>query len=222
MPDIDAFHQEQHVLGDVGGMVRDPLQAPGNPDQIEGLGDVPRILFHKADQLVVGGCAETVYGIIGSEDAAGHIGIVRHESVEALTNHGLDQGRHMADIHHGRNYRFREQGDGSLRDAHGKIAHAFEIGIDFERRNHQAQVGCQGLLGSQQIDRKLVDFHLQSIDARLIVEDLLRRAAVLLGDRGHAALNGRFHQRAHFQQLAFQLFQFLFEVAHDFGSRLHR
>src|SRR5436190_24051206 len=73
MPDVDAFHQEQHILGDVGGMVSDTLQAPGNPDQIESLWDIMRILFHEADQFVVGGGTETVDCVVGSQYAASHV-----------------------------------------------------------------------------------------------------------------------------------------------------
>ena len=85
----------------------------------------------------------------------------------------------------------------------GQIAHALQIGVDFERGDNQAQVGCHYLLGRQQVDGELVDFHLEFVDARFVPKDLLRGAPILLGDRGDAPLNGRFHQRAHFQQLAF-------------------
>ena len=42
-----------------------------------------------------------------------------------------------------------------------KIAHALQVGIDLERGDDQAQIGRHGLLGRQQGDGELVDFHLE-------------------------------------------------------------
>ena len=84
----------------------------------------------------------------------------------------------------------------------------------FRGGDNQPQVGGHGLLQSQQVDGELVDFDLDRVDAGFGAEDFFGGIAVLLRDRADAALNGGFHQRAHLEQLGFELFQFFDEVAH--------
>ena len=95
---------------------------------------------------------------------------------------------------------------GALGDVDGKIAHAFEIGIDFERRDDQPEIGRHGLLQGEQVDGELVDLDFDFVDARLVAKHFLGGAAVFVNHGADAALDGRFDQRAHLQQLGLQLF----------------
>ena len=43
MTDVSAFHDEDHVFGDVRGMVADALEVPGDENQLDSGLDRPRI-----------------------------------------------------------------------------------------------------------------------------------------------------------------------------------
>ena len=77
----------------------------------------------------------------------------------------------------------------------------------------QPQIGGHGLLQGEQADGELVDLDLDLVDARLVAENILGRVLVLLHHRADAALDGRFHQRAHLQQLGLKLIQFFYKMA---------
>jgi hypothetical protein len=47
MPHVDSLDHEQRVFRDVGRMVGNPLQMPGNQDEIDGLGYHGRVFLHK-------------------------------------------------------------------------------------------------------------------------------------------------------------------------------
>ena len=91
-------------------------------------------------------------------------------------------------------------------NAHRQVAHAFQVGVDLERGDDQAQVGRHGLLQGQQVDGELVDLDLDGVDARFRAENFFGGGAVLLRDGADAALDGGLDDRAHLEQLGFQLF----------------
>ena len=93
-----------------------------------------------------------------------------------------------------------------LGDVHREVAHALQVGIDLQRGDDQAQVGRHGLLQGEQVDGELVDLDLDRVDARFVAKYFFGGAAVLLNHGADAALDGRFDQRAHLQQLGLQLF----------------
>jgi len=75
----------------------------------------------------------------------------------------------------------------------------------FSARDDQPEVGSHGLVQGKKVDGELVDLQFNRIDARLIAKHFLGRAAVFLRDRADTALDRRFHQRTHFQQLGLEL-----------------
>src|ERR1700689_2669648 len=100
MPDVDPFHQEQHVFGDVGGVVGNALQVTDHHHQVESLLNVAGILLHEAGELVVAGGAQAVDGVVGGEHAARKVRVAMHESIQRLPHHGLHQTRNVRDIDH--------------------------------------------------------------------------------------------------------------------------
>ena len=53
MPDVHAFHHEEGILGDVGGMVGDALQVPRDENEIDRLRNHGGIALHERNQLGV-------------------------------------------------------------------------------------------------------------------------------------------------------------------------
>ena len=103
----------------------------------------------------------------------------------------------------------------TLGDADRQVPHAFEVGVDLEGRNNQPQVGRHGLLKGKQVNGELVDLDFDGVNARFCAENLFGGVAVLLRDRADTALDGGLDDRAHFEQLGLQLFQFFDKVAQD-------
>src|SRR5579862_4462491 len=223
---IHALDQKQNILGNIGGMIRDPFQVPRNRDQVQRLWDVLRIAFHEAYQLVVARGAEAIHGVVRCEHAASQIVIAIYERIQTLTHHRLDQRRHVTNVYHWFNHRFRKQRNRPLRDADRQIAHPLQIGVDLQRRDDESQIRRHGLLGRQQIDGELIDLDLDRIDALLVLKDLLGGATVLLRNCGDAALYRSLDQRSHLQELAVELIQLFHEMTYSFdfhaGCWTHR
>ena len=74
-----------------------------------------------------------------------------------------------------------------------------------------------GCCSASRLMAELVDLDLDRVDARFVAENFIRRAAVFVNHRADAALDSRFDERAHLQQLGFQLFQF-FDKMRMFSS----
>jgi hypothetical protein len=55
MADIDPLHKEHHVLGNIRGMIRKPLQCARDGQQIESRIDISWILLHEGHQPVIPG-----------------------------------------------------------------------------------------------------------------------------------------------------------------------
>src|SRR6185437_8443578 len=127
--DVDAFHQEQHVFGDVGGVIGDALQVADHYHQIKSLLNVAGVLLHETSELVVAGGAQAIDGVIGSEHAAGEIGIAVDKSIERLAHHGLHQTRNVGNVDHGRDNGTFHQRERSLTYAHGEVSHTLQVGV---------------------------------------------------------------------------------------------
>src|ERR1039457_3695719 len=95
--DVDALHEEDHVFGDVGGVVADALQVAGHEDQVDGGWNDGGIPLHDGQELGVNGVAQVVYLVVGEEHAASHFGIAVDEGVQAFQQHGLHQRGHLVD-----------------------------------------------------------------------------------------------------------------------------
>src|ERR1700684_4084742 len=140
MPDVDPLHQKQYVLGDIGGVVGNALQVADHHHQVESLVNVGGVLFHEAGELVVAGGTEGIDGVIGGEHAPRQVRVAMDESIQRLTHHGLDQAGDVRDIDHGRDDGAFHQGQRAFGDADRQVTHAFEVGVDLERGDDQAQV----------------------------------------------------------------------------------
>jgi len=66
MADIDSLHIKEHVFGDVGRMICNPLQIADHRHQTDSVLYISGRLFHKTDQFMKRRVAEVIDGIIGS------------------------------------------------------------------------------------------------------------------------------------------------------------
>ena len=59
MPHVHTLHEEQNVLGDVGGVVGDALQIARHRKQRQSFLNIVRVLLHVTHQLVIARRAKT-------------------------------------------------------------------------------------------------------------------------------------------------------------------
>ena len=94
-----------------------------------------------------------------------------------------------------------EQRDGTLRDVHGQIAHAFQIAVDLDGGGEKAQIARHGLMQGQQPGGEFVDLDIELVDALFGLPDVDHQGVVALDQRADAVVDGGLDQTAHFQDL---------------------
>ena len=97
-----------------------------------------------------------------------------------------------------------------MRDADREIAHALQIVIDFDGGGHQTQISRERSLQGEKADGHVINFDFELVDAGFIFDNLLGQLLIFIDNALYAAINGAFNQRAHFKELALELFEFLF------------
>ena len=98
----------------------------------------------------------------------------------------------------------------------GEVAHALDVGAHVHRRDDHAQVGCDGLLASEQVDGEVVDLPAQRVDVVVGGDDALGDGAIALEQGGGGALESGGHHRRHRDELVGDLVEILVEcVAHS-------
>jgi hypothetical protein len=138
---------------------------------------------------------------VREQDGQGQIGITVDEGVEALQQHGLHQRSHFRDVCHGLHQRVIHEGEGAFGYVHREIADAFQVGIDLQRGCQETKVACHRLAQGQEAGGQAVDLHFHAVDARLIANHILGKFPVLFQEGTHRAVNSRFHEAAHLEQL---------------------
>ena len=98
VPDVDALHQEQHILGDVGGVVGDALQVVGDEHQVHGARNGGALFLHEGHQFLVNRVAQAIHLVIRQQDAAGQIFVALDQRIQALAHHVFGQAGHLRNV----------------------------------------------------------------------------------------------------------------------------
>ena len=118
--------------------------------------------------------------VVGFEDVPGEFSVAFDKRPQRVTDHGPDFGRHGRNI----DWQFRggklDHVQHALRDIDRLVAHALEVGVNFQDRENEPQVDGHRLLHGQKIDGKLVHFALSAVDGVLVVEHALAQSGVAL------------------------------------------
>src|SRR3990172_10018222 len=81
---LDHIHD---VLGDIGGVVCDPLQVPRHGKQVGGALDGFRIPLHHPPDHIDDLAVVVVHYIVLGADPAGGVSVAGHESSQTFANH---------------------------------------------------------------------------------------------------------------------------------------
>src|SRR5271157_4749359 len=162
--DVNAFDQEENILGDIGGMVGKPFQVARHKHEVDSLTDRLGVAFHVTDQLLVNRAAQLVDGVVRNQHGAGKLRVAFHKSIQAFANHCLHAAGHGRNINEGLDQGLVHQGKCTLDDVDRQISHPLEVVVDLNGGGEKAQVGGHGLLESQQLGSEIVDLDLHAID----------------------------------------------------------
>ena len=98
--------------------------------------------------------------------------------------------------------------DGATGDLGSLVADALQVDHRLGDADDQAQVGGRGLTASEDAQAFLVDAALHDVDLVVDGAHLARQPGIGIDHRAHGVADLLFHQTAHGQQVAADLFQF--------------
>ena len=136
-----AGHEIKDGLGDVGGVVADPLEVLGAEQQMRAEGDVARILHHVGQQIAEHRILERVEFDVALPDRAGALDVALGVGVEHVLQQFGGDVVHMLEADDLRAAaRLAADLERTLGDVLGEIADAFEIAGDADRADDLAQI----------------------------------------------------------------------------------
>ena len=98
MANVSRFDDEDHVFGDVGGVIADPFELAGNEDEIDAGLDDALIAEHISQQLAKNLIFQRVQPVILPEHVLRQAGVHRHECVERLAQRLQRQDAHAGNV----------------------------------------------------------------------------------------------------------------------------
>ena len=197
MADVGAPDPEDHVFGDVGGVVGGALEVAGDDDGAEGLAAEDGVLLHDGDEFGLDGAVEVVDLVVEFEDRLGQLGVGFEQRLDGAAHHDADLFAHVGDVDRKRDGREVAQAFGALGDVVCLVADALEVAVDFDDGEDEAEVDGHGLLLGEEVVGHLVDVALGGVDGGLDLPYVGAEAHVagevgfegelerLLGEGGH-------------------------------------
>ena len=170
------------------------------------------LLFHDAGQRLIGRAVHVVHGVVHGEHGARQLGIRIDKRLQALAHHLGGHRRHARNVD-------RQFGGGhlvhaahALADGIGRIAHQFQIRVDLDDAQDEAQIAGHGLLHRQQVQRRLVDLPLQPVDGDLRTAHQIADRQIVHPIRLGGALDALLGEAGHHQQPLLQVVKALVEA----------
>ncbi len=219
MADVAGGDHEDHVFGDVGGVVADAFQVPRDQDQIERRLDRRGILKHVGQQLAEDLRLERVELVVFIEHALRERRVAADECVERVAQHALRDHRHLGDVDQPLDRRVDRVAKRRLGDVDRQVADALEVGVDLHSRDDRAKIHGHRLIERQQREAALIDLDVQRIDWLVADQHAFDAAAIA----GNQTLDGKTHlffrEPTHFEQPRLEMFELLLKMPDAFGTR---
>jgi hypothetical protein len=210
--DIGALHPEDHILGDVGGVVGDSFQVARYEERVKSLANHIRALIHRLYQLDEGIVLHAIDHVIHLKYGLRELGFAFDESFERPANHGAHGCAHASNIDWQIGGRKFSHVHNTLSDVYGLVADAFEIGINFGYGKDEAQIDSHGLLHGKEIESRLVDFPLRRVDQALAFKNHLAAGEVTINVRLSRTIHRLLRQSTHAEQLLAQIVEALLKA----------
>ncbi len=111
-----------------------------------------------------------------------------------------------------------DQVEHALRDVDRLVAYAFQVGIDLDHRQDEAQIDRHGLLHGQQVERQFIDFALGLVDGGLAGKHHLAELGVARAIGFGGAVDGLLGKASHAQQFLPEFVQSLLKAASHYPN----
>jgi predicted Rdx family selenoprotein len=201
---VGATHHEDDHLGDVGGVIAEPLELLGDEHQAGGAPDVARVFHHQAQELIEELVIERIEEVVLFDDGLGLGRIAVDERVERLAQLLLAEQRELGQIVHRPQRRGLVQVERALGDVDREISDALEVDDDLQRGGDEAQIARGGLAQREQAAARFVDRDLEAVDLAIGGHHLVGELGVPLGERAHPERDLGLHLAAQIEQLVAQ------------------
>src|SRR5260370_9222723 len=99
MADIGTLYPEDHIFGDVGGVVGNAFQVAGDQQGVQCLPDDLGPLVHGLHQLDEGVVAHAVNDAIHFENCLGKFDLALDKRFQRAPHHGTHRCAHASDVH---------------------------------------------------------------------------------------------------------------------------
>src|SRR5271165_3468439 len=170
-------------LGDVGRVIADALEVPGDEQQVRARRDVARIVHHVGDQLAEDRRVEVVDHAVRAPDLLGQSGVALADGVDHRLEVPLHHTSHVGQGREAERQRVVRQHDGALDRVRGVVADPIEIAGDLQRRDDLAQVVGDRLAKRQQTNDEPLHLALQFVDLGVEFDRTRRVGGVALRHR---------------------------------------
>ena len=201
-----ARHEKVDILGDIGGVVADPLDVLRRKQQVRAQADIARVLHHVGQQLAEHRIVERVEARIAAPDGDGLCRIARAEGVQHVLQLPERQLGHVTKAAHQRlRMVLRRQRQRALGDILGEIADPFEIGADLEHGHDVPQIVGHRLPLRDHDDRALLQLTLEPVDLAVAGGRALGEARIAARQGGESVSQKFLGETAHFRGDAIEL-----------------
>src|SRR5215472_6669795 len=189
MPYISTPHPEDNVFGDIRGVISHALQVSGYDQGIQQVAVVAGRLAHACVHGLEDLPVHVVDQIVALEHGLRHVDIGSEEGVQGISHHADAELGHARYVNVKRRVGTCRQVHHALRDIHGLIAYALEVGIDLDAGDDETQVHCHGLLHGQEIDGKLIHVSFGGVDLGFVTQNKLAQSQVSVLVGAYSALH---------------------------------
>ncbi len=212
MANVGTSDPEDDVGGDVGGMVGDAFQAAGDHEAIHGLLGELGFLLDELEQVGVGAAIHAVDLVVHIADGVSKPCIPLKQGVNGGSDHAAGVFAHGREVDRQIDFASFNDVACAAGNPHGLIADAFEVAIDLDDGEDEAEVNGHGLLFGEEFVGHLVELTLGGVDCGLILLDVLAEGEIALEISFDRGLDGLLREGSHGKEFVLELGKLQLEV----------
>ena len=211
--DVEGRHHEDDVFRHVGGVIANPFEMARDQDQVQGRLDGLGIPRHVPNQFPEHLCLQPVQLIVTIQHPSGQVHVPLDERIERIAQHALRDRGHPRNVDEFLDRGMLQIPLSRLGDVDGQIAHAFEIGVDLDRRDDRPQVDGHRLVQGEQLEAAVVDFDVQAVDRVVADEHAFDQLQVALDEGAYGEPDAVFREATHLEQPGLQDIELVLEMS---------
>jgi hypothetical protein len=149
-----------------------------------------------------------VHVVVHGQHRGGQFRVGLDKGLQRFTHHGRGQRRHARNVHRQIHYREGLKVAHPVADADRLVTHTFQIRVDLDDRQDEAQIDRHRLLHGKQVERHLVDLALEAVDRNLAADHQVAKGKVAHAVGLNGSLDRLLRHARHDQKPLFQIVEF--------------